>query len=80
MAHVKRVLGNSTVLLGNIDQVHLLRRGSLEEISQVVRETVLTGKQGGRYILMTADELYHDTPIESLRTMAEAGRAYGRYN
>jgi hypothetical protein len=80
MATVKRVLGDSAVILGNIDQVHLLREGTTEQIARVVKETVLTGKAGGGYILMTGDELYHDTPVDSLRTMAEVGRAFGSYS
>jgi len=80
IAHVKQVLGDTTVLLGNIDQVHLLREAAPNEIAEVVRETVLAGKEGGRFILMTSDELYHDTPIESLQILAEVGREYGRYN
>ena len=80
IAHVKQVLGDRTVLLGNIDQVHLLREGTVEEIARVVKETVLIGKQGGRFILMTSDELYHDTPIESLQILAEVGREHGYYD
>ncbi len=76
---VKRVLGDSGVVLGNIDQVHLLRKGTTEEIAIVVKKTVLTGKVGGGYILMTGDEMYHDTPVESLQVMAEVGRAFGSY-
>jgi hypothetical protein len=80
MGTVKRILGDSAVILGNIDQVHLLREGSTAEIAAVVKETVLTGKVGGGYILMTGDELYHDTPVGSLRVMAEVGVAFGSYN
>jgi uroporphyrinogen decarboxylase len=80
IAHVKQLLGDAMVLLGNIDQVHLLREGTRDEIAQVVKETVLIGKEGGRYVLMTGDELYHDTPMESLQIMAEVGREYGHYD
>lgn len=80
IAYTKQVLGDATVLLGNIDQVHLLRERSTEAIAEVVKETVKVGKQGGKFILMTSDELYHNTPIESLQTMAEVGIEYGRYN
>ena len=55
-------------------------KGSPEEVYEVTRETVLAGKEGGKYILMTADEVFPDTPIENLRAMARAGRDHGRYN
>jgi hypothetical protein len=80
IGYVKQVLGDTTVLLGNIDQVHLLRHSAPREIASVVRETVLAGKQGGRFILMTSDELYHDTPVESLQLMADVARKYGHYH
>jgi uroporphyrinogen-III decarboxylase len=79
IALVKRVLGRTTVLLGNIDQVHLLRQGLPEDVYAVTRQTVLAGKEDGRYILMTADEVFPDTPIDNLRAMARAGRDHGRY-
>jgi hypothetical protein len=79
VAYTKRILGDNMVLLGNIDQVHLLRNGSREEIASTVKGTVLAGKQGGGYILMTADELYDDTPAASLQIMAEVGTEFGRY-
>lgn len=80
IAYTKSVLGATTVLMGNIDQVHLLREASLEEIARVVKETVLAGREGGRYVLMTADELYHDTPKAALQVMSQAGRVYGWYD
>lgn len=77
---VKQKLGGTTVLLGNIDQVCLLREGSPEQVYEVTRETVLAGKEGGKYILMTADEVFPDTPIDNLRAMAQAGIDHGWYN
>jgi hypothetical protein len=77
---VKERLGGTTVLLGNIDQVHLLREGPPQKVYEVTVETVLAGKEGGKYILMTADEVFPDTPIDNLRAMAQAGIEHGWYN
>lgn len=79
MALVKKTLGADTALIGNIDQTHLLRETTPEEVYRVTRDTVLAGKPGGRFILMTADEVFPDTPLENLKAMAEAGIEYGRY-
>jgi uroporphyrinogen-III decarboxylase len=76
----KEKLGGSTVLLGNIDQVNLLREGPPKKVYEVTRETVLAGKEGGKYILMTADEVFPDTPIDNLWAMARAGTECGWYN
>jgi uroporphyrinogen decarboxylase len=80
IAHVKEVLGEDTVLFGNIDQVHLLREGSPNEVAEVVRQTVLAGKEGGRFVLNTADEVFPDTPIANLEAMIRSGLEHGAYS
>ena len=79
IALVKKTLGDTVVLIGNIDQVHLLREATPERVYEVTKDTVLAGKKGGRYILMTADEVFPDTPIENLQAMARAGLEHGWY-
>jgi len=76
---VKHTLGVDTVLIGNIDQTHLLREATPDEVYRVTRDTVLAGKPGGRFILMTADEVFPDTPPKNLKAMADAGVEYGWY-
>ena len=77
---VKETLGDSMVLIGNIDQVHLLREAAPEQVYAVTRDTILAGKEGGGYICMTADEVFPDTPVDNLRAMAQAGLEHGEYN
>ncbi len=79
LAFVKRVLGDQMVLIGNVDQVHLLRTQQPADVRQVVTETMLVGKEGGHFILSPADQLPSDTPVENVRMMAEAARVAGRY-
>ena len=79
ITHVKAVLGGETVLFGNIDNVHLLREGSPDEVAEVVKQTVLVGKEGGKFVLSTADEVFPDTPIENLEAMVQAALDHGRY-
>lgn len=79
ITYVKAVLGGETVLFGNIDNVHLLREGSPDEVAEVVKQTVLVGKEGGKFVLSTADEVFPDTPIENLEAMVQAALDHGRY-
>lgn len=79
MALVKKILGDTVVLIGNIDQVHLLREATPQQVYDVTRETILEGMEGGKYILMTADEVFPDTPLENLQAMARAGLEHGWY-
>ncbi len=68
-----------TTLLGNIDQIHLLRRGRAEDIEAAVRETLRGAKEwSGNFILATTDYFNEDTPHENIQAFAEAGRKYGR--
>jgi hypothetical protein len=80
LRRVKQVLGSQAVILGNIDQVHMLRKGERNEIEKTVKDTVLSGKPGGRYILMTADEIHHQVPLENLKIMAQTAIQYGQYS
>jgi uroporphyrinogen-III decarboxylase len=79
IAYVKEVLGGDTVLFGNIDNVHLLREGSPDEVAEAVKQTILVGKEGGKFVLSTADEVFPDTPVENLEAMARAALDHGRY-
>ena len=75
----KDFFGTKTTLIGNIDQVHLLREGSFKEIEKAVRETIKKAAPGGSFILGTSDELYDDTPYENLQSLSYLGKKYGRY-
>ena len=67
-----------TTLLGNIDQIHLLRYRTPAEIEAAVKETLQTAKGwGGSFILATTDYFNEDTPHENIHALAEAGRKYG---
>ena len=70
-------LGGSAALAGGIDQVHLLRKGSEEEIRSAVREALETVGDRCPYILGTTDYFNEETPEESIRALADAGREFG---
>lgn len=75
----KALVGDRLVLVGNLDQINLLRTGTREEIERTTRETVEAGKPGGGFILSTADHLYDDTPIEGIRWAVNAALESGGY-
>jgi uroporphyrinogen decarboxylase len=64
-------------LLGNIDQVDLLRYGTEQEIEAAVRQTMQAAKEwGGHFILATSDYFNEDTPHDNLHLLAEVGKKY----
>ncbi len=68
----------TTTLLGNIDQIDLLRRSQPGEIEDAVRQTLESAKKwGGNFILATTDYFNENTPHENIQAFAEAGRKYG---
>ena len=68
-----------TTLLGNIDQISLLRGGTPEEIEMAVEKTLSQAKAwGGSFILATTDYFNENTRHENIHTLAEAGRKHGR--
>lgn len=80
LAEAKKRIGNQVVLVGNLDQVHFLRKETDQrKVAEVVKQTVAAGAPGGRFILSTTDQLYDDTPEENLRTMVNTAREVGRY-
>ncbi len=76
---VKELVGDAYVILGGVDQITYLQNGTPEQVREVTRETVLTGKQGGRFILQSADFLEYGTPLENLEAFVQSGKEFGGY-
>ena len=66
-------------IIGNIDQVNILKNGSIDMIKKNTEETIKIGKQGGRFILQSADYLEYDTPINNIEAYVETGIKYSEY-
>ncbi len=79
LAEAKRQVGDRLVLVGNIDQINLLRTGTPDEIERTVRDTVEAGMPGGGFVLSTADHLYDETPIKNVELAVRAAQRCGGY-
>lgn len=75
----KKEIGQSLVLIGNIDQVNFLKTATREQIEQRVQDIMKKGKPEGKYIFAGSDFLEKDTPIENVKAAIEAAKVYGRY-
>lgn len=73
-----RAFGRGTTLLGGIDQLDLLRKGTIEDIRATVRKALDTVRGRSFYILGTTDYFNENTPREKILALAEAGHRYGR--
>ncbi|MCP4378177.1 MAG: hypothetical protein GY794_18635 [bacterium] len=77
LAEAKSAVGSDICLLGNLDQIELLKSASPEEVADHTRNIVSTGSPGGRYIFSTSDFLEKGTPIENVQAMIQAAREAG---
>lgn len=78
LGEVKAAYGDRVCLFGNLDNKRVLL-GSKEEIEEAVKECIRTGAPGGGYCLGSDHSVHDDIPNESVFTMYEAGRKYGKY-
>lgn len=74
----KKLYGDRICLMGNFDCV-ILARGTVEEARQEARRCLQEAMEGGRYVMVTADEVPTDAKWENLRAMVEVCEEEGRY-
>ncbi len=79
LAEAKRISDGSYTIVGNVDQINVLKQGTIDDVKRVTRETIETGKPGGRFILQTADYLEYGTPFENIEAFVETGLEYSAY-
>jgi Uroporphyrinogen decarboxylase (URO-D) len=72
------VFGTGTTLLGNIDQIGLLRHGTPGDIRAQVRQTLEAVRGRAHFVLATTDYFNESTPHDAIHALADAGREYGR--
>jgi uroporphyrinogen-III decarboxylase len=73
-----RTFGRGTTLLGGIDQLDLLRKGTTAEIDGVVRKALDTVRGRCFYVLGTTDYFNENTPRDNILAFSEAGHRHGR--
>lgn len=79
MKKVKSYCGDRICLLGNIDCVDLLPRGTTEEVEQAVIQTIEDGATGGGLIVCSSNSLHQGVNPENCIAMFQATRKYGQY-
>jgi len=79
LAEAKKRSRGRFIIVGNVDQVNILKPGPIDKIKKVTRETVEIGKIGGKFILQSADFLEYGTPLKNLEAYVKTGIEYGNY-
>jgi uroporphyrinogen decarboxylase len=76
---VKEKYGDRVALWGNIDLIHTLSSGTIEEVDAEVKKRILDIGMGGGYILGTANSITDFCLVENVLAMAKAVKKYGAY-
>jgi uroporphyrinogen decarboxylase len=77
LARAKKLIGETTCLIGNVDPVTIMLEGSVDEIRQdCLRCIESAGSPNGGFILGTGCHVARSTPAESLRIMTETAWSY----
>ncbi len=77
LAEAVQIFGKGTTLLGNIDQIDLLRYGTPADIRETVCQVLDTVRGRSHFILATTDYFNENTPHENIHALAEAGHEFG---
>ena len=78
LAEAKKKYGKRVALMGNFDCV-TLAFGTLEDARKEAKRCLDEAKEGGGYIMGSADEVPTDAKFENLKAMVEIAQEYGRY-
>ncbi len=78
LAKAKSEIGNKICIAGNVNPVHVLDRGSLDEVRRVVGECLHAGAEGGGFILMPGCDHPPTVPDENLKVFYDMAKQYTR--
>lgn len=76
---VKQGIGKKVCLMGNVDPVNVMLRGTPEQVEENCKRCIQIGALGGGYILSLGGGPSMETPLENIQAMVRAARKYGRY-
>jgi len=77
LSEAKRVMRGKAFIKGNIDSVHVLLRGTREDVVRDVRERLRVGREGGGFILSTACSVAPGVLPERLVMLRELAEQWG---
>ncbi len=67
------------VIIGGVDQVNVLQKGTPELVKKITKETIEVGKRNGSFIIQSADFLEFNTPIENVEMFVKTALYNANY-
>ena len=74
LSEAKRQVGQCVCLMGNLDPVECLWRGTAEQVAQAAHAAIAAAGQDGGFILGSGCEVPVAAPVDNLRAMIQAAR------
>lgn len=68
------------VVIGGVDQVNVLQKGTQEQVRRATMETMEAGKRNGPFIIQSADFLEYDTPEGNVEEFVQTALAHAAYH
>ena len=78
IALVKQAVGDRICIVGNLDPIGVLLKGTPEQVRAETRRVMMAGKQNGGYIFNSGEMVPHMTPEENVWAMVETAREFGQ--
>jgi uroporphyrinogen decarboxylase len=79
LPRAKEMVGDAYVILGGIDQVNVLQRGTVDQVKRATAAAIRAGKPGGRFILQPVDFLEYGTPLENVEAYVSTAMDLAAY-
>lgn len=79
MGYMKKTYGDRIALKGNVDCVHTLVEGTLEEVEADVKKCLLQGSVGGGHIISSSNTVHVGISPQNYRYFLECIERYGEY-
>lgn len=79
MEYMKRAYGDQVALKGNVDCVHTLVDGTLDEVERDVKKCILQGSFGGGHIISSSNTVHVGIHPQNYKFFLECIRAHGTY-
>jgi uroporphyrinogen decarboxylase len=76
LAHAKKVLGERSAMIGNLDTVSALLLGSVDRVREDSLKCIEDASAGGGYVLGSGCMVPRTAPIDNLKVMVEVARAH----
>jgi len=66
LAEAIKIINGEYSIIGGVDQVNILKDGTIDQVKEITEKTIKIGKPGGKFIIQSADFLEYGTPTENL--------------